>query len=91
MSDHRMTRGELAQWVHNNPEWYSGDPGECYLCGRDAVPVSFSGVFIPTPDGSVCLHFNKPSCLSCRVDAAEELNRRGRNQTGLEEFEVSAE
>jgi hypothetical protein len=81
-----LTRGELAQRLHSNPEWYDEEPADCCICGRDAVPVSWDGVFVPTPNGSTCLYLNEPSCLSCRVDAAETLQQRGPNQKGLSDF-----
>jgi len=81
-----LTRGELAEWVHRNPSWYDEDPGECVVCDREAVPVALDGVFVPTPNGSACLSLKEPSCLTCRVNAAENLQRRGRNQRALNDF-----
>jgi hypothetical protein len=83
--DHLMKRGELATLVHQNPEWYDAEPGECILCGRESVPYVYDGVIIPTPDGHARLRIDE-SCLSCRVDAAENLNKLGMEQKGLAAF-----
>lgn len=86
-----LTRGELAQRLHSNPEWYDEEPADCYICGREAVPVSWDAVYIPTPNGSTCLCLNEPSCLYCRVDAAEKLQRRGTDQKALTDYVGYAE
>lgn len=85
MSD-AVDRGRLAVLLTRNPEWYEPEPAACCICGADAVPHVYDGVYIPTPNGQALLRLDKPSCLSCRVDAAENLSRRGLEQPALGAF-----
>lgn len=81
-----FTRGELATLVHHNPDWFDSDPAQCINCDKQAVPYVYDGVMIPTPDGHARLRLDEPSCLVCRVDAAENMHRRGLQQRGLAAF-----
>ena len=79
-------RGYWARRLHHKPEWWETQAGECCVCGRDAVPVLWDSVGVETPDGFVYLDLEDPSCLTCRVNAAENLAERGLKQRGLEQY-----
>lgn len=79
-------RGYWARRLPHNPEWWETDPDECCVCGRDAVPVLWDSVAVETPDGFVYLSLDDPSCLTCRVNAVENLAERSLNQRGLEQY-----
>ena len=87
-SDGEIDRGRLARFVHRNPDWYDEQPSDCVVCGRESVPVSWDGVILDRPDGKpATLHFDAPSCLSCRVDAAEYHMTTHPDQFTLSSFE----
>ena len=64
-------RRELARWHAHRRELFAGDARSCPRVGMSSVPMQWSSVLLPAPDGPT-MATTSPSSI-VEVDAAQHL------------------